>query len=127
MRPDLRHVSLPPRVLPGDILANLEVFAIGDVHGQADLLAGCLEVIARTPRALGTERLVVFLGDLIDRGPDSLRAIGLMMNASRLARADRVVLLPGNHEQVLLDALDGNAEPWLAIGGKAVMREVDPA
>ncbi len=127
MRPDLRYVSLPPRVLPGDIPANLEVFASGDVHGQADLLAACLDGIARAPQPPATERLVVFLGDIVDRGLDSLRAIGLIMNASRLVRADRVVLLPGNHELVLLDALDGNAEPWLAIGGKTVTREIDPA
>lgn len=127
MRPDLRHVSLPPRILPGALPDSLEVFAIGDVHGQADLLAAYLDGIARAPQPPATDRLVVFLGDIVDRGPDSLRAIDLMMNASRLARADRVVLLPGNHELVLLDALDGNAESWLAIGGKAVMREVDPA
>ena len=126
MRTDLRHVSLPPRVLSGDIPANREVVAIGDVHGQADLLAACLDRIARAPRPPGTDRLVVFLGDLIDRGPDSLRAIDLTMDAARLAHADRVVLLPGNHELALLDALDGNVEPWLAIGGKTVMQEVDP-
>ncbi|WP_299844276.1 metallophosphoesterase [uncultured Jannaschia sp.] len=126
MRPDLRHVSLPPRTLPGALPDSLEVFAIGDIHGQADLLAGCLEVIARTPRALGTERLVVFLWDIIDRGPDSLRAIDLAMDAAHVANADQSVLLPGNHELALLEAIDHDPETWLANGGKTVMREIDP-
>ncbi|WP_299840507.1 metallophosphoesterase [uncultured Jannaschia sp.] len=127
MAPKSELVSLPPRILPGALPDSLEVFAIGDVHGQADLLAGCLEVIARTPRAPGTERLVVFLGDIIDRGPDSLRAIDLAMDAAHVANADQSVLLPGNHELALLEAIDRDPETWLANGGKTVMHEIDPA
>ena len=128
MAPGLELASLPPRALPGSIPADLEVFAIGDVHGQADLLAACLGEIARTPRAPGTERLVVFLGDIIDRGPDSLRAIDLAMDAAERAQAAGAVLLSGNHELALLDALGGDDEElWLSNGGKTVMREIDSA
>ena len=121
----MNHVSLPTRPLPGSLPEDLEVFVIGDVHGQADLLAACFDAIAGTPRDPVKERLIVFLGDIIDRGPDSLRAIDLTIDAARLAHADRVVLLPGNHELALLHALDGDPDQWRTNGGWTVMREVD--
>ena len=79
----------------------------------------------------------MFLGDLIDRGPQSLRAVRLAWGAGDLA--DRRIILPGNHELMLMDALaEGGiaGEPpadspagrlWRMNGGDAALREVDPA
>ena len=121
------HLALPPRPLPGRLPEGLELFAVGDVHGRARALAAVLAAIAATPRVAGAERLVAVLGDLVDRGPDSLGAARLAMDAAGLARADRVVLLPGNHELMLLDALDGgDPHHWLGNGGRTVMAEIDP-
>lgn len=87
------------------LAANECVVTIGDVHGcsaQLGLLLGsCEGWIA------GYERTtLVFLGDLIDRGPDSLGALDLAINAASL-RFDRIINLMGNHEQMLRVAIRG--------------------
>ena len=105
-----------------------QLFAIGDVHGQAGALAAVLDAIARVP-ATGLPRRLVFLGDLIDRGPDSLGAVRLAMGAADRARVADVVLLPGNHELMLVDAIRDPQlfmDDWLDNGGGAVIREADP-
>ena len=76
------------------------VYAIGDVHGCADLLAVLLERIdaddsAREP----AETTVVFLGDLIDRGPDSARVLDMV---AYLQTRRNVRLIAGNHEEMFL-------------------------
>ncbi|SHF88218.1 Calcineurin-like phosphoesterase [Loktanella atrilutea] len=98
--------SLGARHLPGQIGFSTEIFAIGDVHGQAAVLRGVLREIGGQPKALGTERVLIFLGDLIDRGADSIGAVRTALAAGPLIRADRVVMLPGNHELALVDVLD---------------------
>lgn len=108
--------------------AAAQVFAIGDVHGQADLLAATLKTISQIDRGADVRRLI-FLGDIIDRGPASLRAIGLVHQAAQLAAVDDVVLLPGNHELMLLDGLDAPQmylSDWLDNGGDALIQEADP-
>lgn len=108
--------------------ADVQVFAIGDVHGQAEVLEGVLEAIRHVPRTTDVRRLI-FLGDLIDRGPASLRAIELASNAGELAGVEDVVILPGNHELMLLDGIN---EPqmyigdWLDNGGDLVIEEAQP-
>ncbi|MBS1301375.1 metallophosphoesterase [Loktanella sp. SALINAS62] len=124
---DTTTVSLSSRSLPGSIDPGLEVFAIGDVHGQAAVLAATLSEVAELPRMAATRRVVVFLGDLIDRGPDSVGAVDLAMRTATFTEADDVVLLPGNHELMLLEVLNGcDPDLWLGNGGKAVMTELDP-
>lgn len=114
----------------GDV--KVETFAIGDVHGQADLLEGVLGAIQRTERVEGHARRLVQLGDLIDRGPESLRAIDLMMAAAaRLGH--EVVCLMGNHEMMLLGAIVEADVPearrwtsldlWYRNGGMSVIEE----
>jgi serine/threonine protein phosphatase 1 len=75
---------------------GVRVYAIGDVHGRADLLAELLAAIdtdiANNPPA---QTLHVFLGDYIDRGPDSRQVIDLVMGR---AETHETVLLKGNHE-----------------------------
>ena len=93
----------PWKILPAHA-ADAQVFAIGDVHGQADTLAATLDAIASVPRSHLVRRLI-FLGDLIDRGPQSLAAISLYKSAGDLAMVDDVILLPGNHELMLLDGI----------------------
>ncbi|MDP4025661.1 metallophosphoesterase family protein [Methylobacterium sp. NEAU 140] len=95
-------------------------YAVGDIHGRADLLDALLERIAA--HAAGRDRRLVFLGDYIDRGPDSA---AVLRTVSRLAWAEpeRVTCLMGNHERMLLDALvrDGAAGHWLINGGEATL------
>src|SRR5271166_6855147 len=87
-----------------------EIFAVGDIHGRSDLLAALIDEAAREPRRL-EKRAIVFLGDLVDRGPDSLGAIDLAIGAAARIRADEGIGLMGNHEAMMRLALE-SATPW---------------
>ena len=105
-----------------------QLFTIGDIHGQAGALRASLSVLASVPMAAKTRRLVL-LGDIIDRGPASPEAIGLLDNAKALARVDEVTILPGNHELMLLDALKDPMMfmcDWLDNGGEELILEAVP-
>lgn len=96
------------------------LYAVGDVHGRLDLLDELLGKITADirdrPAAAAT---IVFLGDLIDRGPDSA---GVIERVRTLAGPAKTLLLLGNHEEILLRVLDGEpglAYDWLGFGGDA--------
>lgn len=106
------------------------LYAIGDVHGRDDLLADLLATIeADSSERRPAKRIIVFLGDLIDRGPASA-AVVERLRSYRPADA-HVIFLAGNHEEVLLRILDGDEElvaDWLRFGGAECLRSygVDP-
>jgi serine/threonine protein phosphatase 1 len=114
------------RPFPGR-LPEEQIFVIGDVHGRGCALEGALRTIAEVPRAAPLRRLVS-LGDLIDRGPANLYAIDAVTAGRETALVDRVDLLPGNHELMLLDAIDdpSSASFYARVGGLAVIDELDP-
>jgi serine/threonine protein phosphatase 1 len=95
-----REFALPFAASP-----DKEIFAIGDIHGRADLLAALIDEAAREPRRR-EKRAIVFLGDLVDRGPDSLGAIDLAIGAAERIGADEGIALMGNHEAMMRLALD---------------------
>lgn len=82
------------------------IFAIGDLHGRADLLEQVLELI---DHEIGAHRLknpkLVFVGNIIDRGPSSAAVITRMRELTA-EFPENVVCLMGNHEQMCLDFLD---------------------
>ena len=94
-------------------------YAVGDIHGRVDLLEHLLAKIhADLQRRPAGKTLLVFVGDLIDRGPSSAQVIERL----RCYRREGVkpVFLLGNHEEVLLRILDGDAsvvDSWLQFGG----------
>lgn len=94
-------------------------YAVGDVHGRLDLLRLLIDsIVADTERRGATNNLLVFLGDLIDRGPESARVIEFIRNL-RLP-GFRIAALAGNHEEALLRILNGDDEllpTWLRVGG----------
>jgi serine/threonine protein phosphatase 1 len=109
-----------PRDKPGPGLPpGYRLYAVGDVHGRDDLLGDLLAQIEADAAERGKARLVVvFLGDLIDRGPSS-RQVVERLRTYRPAGV-RTVFLAGNHEEVLLRILDGEARlipDWLRFGG----------
>lgn len=107
---------------------DAQIFAIGDVHGQADTLEEVFRAIQRVPRTAKVRRLIL-IGDLIDRGPASLRAIALAQRADELACVEDVVILPGNHELMLLDGIDAPQMyigDWLDNGGDLLIEEAQP-
>lgn len=99
-----KNSTAAPRVPDGR-----RFYAIGDIHGRLDLLDGLLERIRRDEDARGGPGgELIFLGDLVDRGPDSARVIDRLM-ALRAERPGTRFLL-GNHEEVFLSAIGGEAK-----------------
>jgi serine/threonine protein phosphatase 1 len=76
-------------------------FAIGDIHGDLEHLR---TLWSRLPE-LTSDDTIVFLGDYIDRGPDSRSVVEFVRQRSDHTPA-RIVTLMGNHEQILLDAYE---------------------
>ncbi len=82
------------------------IYAIGDIHGRLDLLDALLTKIddddaSREP----AKTILVILGDLMDRGPDSRGVINRMMQID--AVSDRIIFLSGNHEELMIRAWEG--------------------
>jgi serine/threonine protein phosphatase 1 len=96
-------------------------YAIGDVHGRADLLEKMLDQIQTDVDQRAVEYRIIFLGDIIDRGPDSRRAMDLVHATLHASPDSRLIL--GNHEEFFLRVLDCNQEServrdhWLDKGG----------
>ncbi len=95
------------------------LYAIGDIHGHSALLADLLGQIRADHRQRRPAKLVlVSVGDLIDRGPDSAGVIEQLLTLD-LAEF-RFIGLAGNHEEVLLRIIDGDSDligQWLGFGG----------
>jgi serine/threonine protein phosphatase 1 len=105
-------------------------YIVGDVHGRLDLLDALIDRIHSDLDARPkVDTLLVFVGDLIDRGPDSAGVVERL----RTYRRDgvRPVFLLGNHEEVVLRILAGDApliEKWRWFGGSETLQSygVDP-
>lgn len=109
-----------PSTDPGE-----RIYAIGDVHGRYDLLKLLLDAIGKHSAARGEPEALhlVFLGDLIDRGPDSAKVVDLV--AELEGDTDQVIALMGNHEEAMLRGLDGDLmvlQKWLQVGGSQTVR-----
>lgn len=91
------------------------VYAIGDIHGRADLLAALHRRIEADP-ARG-QKIVVYLGDYVDRGPESREVVEMILAGP--PAGCRMVCLRGNHEQAMLDFLADHqvGADWLNFGG----------
>ena len=87
------------------------LYAVGDIHGESEMLAALL---AKLP--LAPEDRVVFVGDYVDRGPDSKRVVDLLIAFSREHRCE---FLLGNHESMFLDFLGWRGSVYF--GGDAFL------
>ena len=96
------------------------VYAVGDIHGRADLLDDLIALIEADERARGpAETTVIFLGDIVDRGPDSAAVIDRLRDLA--ASRANVRFLLGNHEEIFIGALDGEPKAlrlFCRIGGR---------
>jgi serine/threonine protein phosphatase 1 len=123
----LRQFLSPPTP-PPDLLRSFtlksgqRIYAVGDIHGRSALLKKALVFIeqhaAADPRG---ENIQVFLGDYVDRGPDSRGVIDLLLQPPP-AQHERICLL-GNHEQALLQFIDTprTLRSWGNYGGYATL------
>jgi len=97
---------------------------VGDIHGRLDLLNPLVEaMIADLHASAATRKVVVFLGDYIDRGPDSRGVVRLLAGLSDVQGVEWR-FLKGNHEQAMLGFLDEpSAGPkWCEYGGDNALR-----
>lgn len=102
------------------IPVGIRVYAIGDIHGRADLLDELLwrigEDAATEPEQ---EPWLIFVGDYVDRGPDSAGVIRRLISLKNGPR--RITLLKGNHEDMMLRFVESGdprvAFVWMENGG----------
>ncbi|WP_420585891.1 metallophosphoesterase family protein [Ruegeria sp.] len=89
------------------------IYAIGDIHGQLEMLQHALHLIERDG---GRDAQIVFIGDYVDRGPDSRGVLDHLANAKQAGR--NWTFLLGNHDRMFARFLhDGSpAEAKLRVG-----------
>ena len=98
------------------------VYAVGDIHGQLDLLSRMRDLISDDAKVDRRDRnVVVYLGDYIDRGPESRGVVELLLNEP-LAGFEEIHL-KGNHEDFMLQFLDDPfvGEQWYLNGGDTTL------
>lgn len=98
------------------------VYAVGDIHGRADLLERLLADIHTDAASRPQPRKVlVCLGDYVDRGPESRRVVDLLIGARE--RGVEAIFLKGNHEELMLRFLESAAGGplWMGNGGAATL------
>jgi len=109
-----------PPLPPGTV-----VYAIGDIHGRADLLAELHDAIAA--HAAGrdaTRRLIVYVGDYVSRFPRARDVVRMLLAPA--PRGFTRVCLKGNHEDTVVRFLDGELRAgrhWMQYGGDATLAE----
>jgi len=105
---------------PADETRHDLTYAVGDIHGCHELLLALLDGIE--DHAAGRLYTLVFLGDYIDRGPESA---GVLQTVRQLQERspERVICLKGNHEALMIEAAaDPDRAPlWLYNGGDAAL------
>jgi serine/threonine protein phosphatase 1 len=110
----------PGPKLQGCAPPGQRIYAIGDIHGRVDLLETLLAAIRRDDATRGiAQSRIIFLGDLIDRGPSSAQVIERAIEMA--AGPWECDFLLGNHEEVFLKAVDGDLKAlafFIRIGGR---------
>jgi len=122
LRRPQRRSPAPPAIPRPD--PDHRIYAVGDVHGRADLLDVLLARIEADAAAFDDDRqpILLFLGDLVDRGDESRAVIDRVLAA--LLTWGRVVCLRGNHEAAMLAFLDDPVAgaSWLGFGGRQTLQ-----
>ena len=116
-KPQIRAPRVP--TVPEGVVA----WAVGDIHGRLDLLEPLVRhMIADTAATQAERTVVIFLGDYIDRGPDSRGVIRHLADLPK-NRGIEWRFLKGNHEEAMLDFLvDPSTGPtWCEYGGDATL------
>ncbi len=98
------------------------VYAIGDIHGHVDTLARMHDLIEADMKERPVDdATILYVGDYIDRGPDSKGVIDLLVERELYAPQFRHVFLLGNHEDAMYNEFmaepQGHRQDWLQWGG----------
>ena len=112
------NTALPP---VADLPTNTRVYCIGDIHGRVDLLLELTIKIQQDSENFSGQKVIVYLGDFIDRGINSKEVIELLIENKQ--PDVEYIYLRGNHEQTMLDFLqeDSVGRSWLTYGGQATL------
>lgn len=108
LRVDVEHAAIP---------AGLRIYAIGDIHGCVANLDRLHHAIVLDLERCPADARVIYLGDYIDRGPDSK---GVLDTLSQLGGRASRIFLKGNHEDMILRFLEDpnqQGEQWCNFGG----------
>lgn len=116
-RPALPATPSTPAATP----PGTRVYAVGDIHGRLDLFEELIRSIEEDDAGrAAAHTIVVLLGDLIDRGPDSA---GVVARARAWSQSRDIRLIMGNHEEMFLDSFtkQGVLRSFLRYGGQMTM------
>lgn len=111
--------TVGPQILraPAAFPPGVRIYAIGDIHGRADLLRIMLEKIDTDQRRRPVDRpIILFIGDYVDRGPSSREVIDILLECRRTSES---IFLKGNHETFISRFLKEPAvlSDWRLCGG----------
>ena len=100
---------------------GLRLYAVGDIHGRADLLAELHEAVVADAVNHDGEKRIVYLGDYIDRGMQSRQVVDMLLQSP--LEGFEIVHLLGNHEYALLSFIDDpeSIPGWLGWGGRETL------
>jgi serine/threonine protein phosphatase 1 len=118
--PERQRLTLP--TMPAAI------YAIGDVHGCLTQLRRLQEVIVTASQVIEGEKLIIMLGDYVDRGPESAGTLDFLMEPP--PESFRRICLAGNHDEMMLaHAENPQFAEWLTYGGYETLASygIDPA
>jgi len=114
-----RWFGREPAGPPGTLPEGRAAYAVGDIHGRLDLLEDLLRRIGRdaADHPHDRERHLIFLGDYVDRGPDSRGVVERLLRDP--LNGFVTTRLMGNHEEAMLAFLDAESDglDWLSYGG----------
>lgn len=105
--------------MPNELWPDAPFLAIGDIHGRVDLVT---DLVAKIDP--NQDQKIVFLGDYVDRGPDSANTLLYLYELAQ-DRPDQIVCLMGNHEKMMCEFIDDPLDRgtrWLCNGGLATLR-----
>ena len=113
----MSRASPPAPILKPQLPEGVRIYAISDIHGCAHLLQPMLRVIdADVAHRRPPHAIEIFMGDYIDRGPDTRATLDILIERSRRGNA---VFLKGNHEAFLVRIFEDPSlfEDWIGFGG----------
>lgn len=109
------------------------IYCVGDIHGRKDLLVAIRKIIKADAKKNGfTDKTIIYIGDYIDRGPDSKGVLDLLIK--KPLKDFTNIHLKGNHEEMMLETIKWSATStatatwsnwsamWLENGGKAALK-----
>lgn len=105
-----------------ELPSSAPVYAIGDIHGRADLLKALLKVVSEDCKNSTERPQLVFLGDYIDRGFQSSEVVDTLIELGGDKRYE-TTFLKGNHEQAMLHFMQDHSigPDWAAFGGRETL------